>query len=82
MEKQIALAGAALAGQMSLAGLILVYQEFAVSWWRSQIDSENRPTMYWNQYRGFLLWTTSAGIVTLLATIVPILTLTTDNALG
>lgn len=80
MEKQIALAGAALAGQMSLAGLILVYQGFAVSWWRSQIDSKNRPTMGWNQYRAFLFMTTAAAVTMLIATVVPILALTTDDS--
>jgi uncharacterized membrane protein len=74
-EKQIALAAATLAGQMSLSGLILVYQGFAVSWWRSQIDSDNSPTMPWKKYHAFLLMTTFSVVVMLAATIVPILIL-------
>ena len=64
---------------MTLAGLILVYQGFAVSWWRSQIDSQNRLTMTENKYHWFLRTTMVSVVVTLVGTVAPIQVLTGDN---
>ena len=79
MEKQIALAGAVLAGQMTLAGLVLVYQGLAVSWWRSQSEPEKQSSTFGKRYRSFLFTTTLAVVITLIATVVPILTFTSEN---
>lgn len=79
MDKELALAGAALAGQMTLAGLILVYQGFVVSWWRSQIDSDNRPTFGPREFRAFLMTSTASAIASLTGTLAPILVLTGNN---
>ncbi len=75
MAKHIALAGAAPAGQISQAGLISVYQGFAVACWRSQTDSADQPTMSARQYRGFMNMTTGPVVVTLFAIIIPIVAL-------
>lgn len=79
MEQQLAIAGAALAGQMTLAGLILVYQGFAVSWWRSQTGSEGEIAISRNEFEWFLRTTTIAVVTALVGTIAPILALTLEN---